>query len=750
MSPRLHRLVPALFLLYGACAPSRPPNVLLVTLDTTRADSIGAYGGDASTPTWDRVAREGVRFDRAYSVTPLTIPAHSSLFTGLYPPRHGVRDNGDFFLDDRTVTLAERLSGAGYATMASVGAEVTSHHWGFAQGFDQFFDDMGDVGDPANRWRVERTGDRVVDDALSWYQGAKPKEKPWFVWLHLFDAHHPYEPPEAYARAAKGKRYLGEISYADAQVARVLTHLESTGELQNTWVILVADHGESLGAHGEAMHGVLLYDPTTRIPLVVRAPEGAPARVIDSPVSIVDLSPTILALTGLAAAETQDGVDLLPMILGEKGSDPTRNVYVESQYAWRHYGWAPQSALVTHEDKLISSTTPELYRRADREETSNIAPTEAALLQARQATLTALTDRLMPGEAATRVDLSAEQIAQLEALGYVTASHEGLPTEGRPDPVSQLPLLKRLDRARAAFREGDLDRARVAVDEVIAAAPELTEARLLRANILARQGKLDEALAEAEALETLLPGSATELLLGTLSIQSGRPKEAIDWMAKALARDPYQARAWVVSLRAMWLIQDPRLPAEAARAYSLLPDDAEILGLHGVALAAAGKFDRAGPMLDRAATLNPDQALINHARAMAYLDAGDPIRAEACLEEEIRIGPPAVASRRLLVSLYADQARYAEQLEQLTEIRGRETPNPETLHSIAQAQFNLQRFPEALSELEDCRTLAPAYSGCALLEANTLKKLGRDAEALEALARARKLQGAASPQRPRR
>ena len=184
-----------------SCSTRPPDNILIITLDTTRADRLGCYGHPAgATPNLDALAERGARFDRAYTVTPLTIPAHSSLMTGLLPPRHGVRDNGDYFLSETADTLAERLSAGGYRTMASVGAEVTSHHWGFAQGFSAYFDDL-DRGSTDNRWRVERPGREVVDDALGWLAD-QDSAAPWFAWVHLFDAHHPYTPPAEHDRFA--------------------------------------------------------------------------------------------------------------------------------------------------------------------------------------------------------------------------------------------------------------------------------------------------------------------------------------------------------------------------------------------------------------------------------------------------------------------------------------------------------------------------------------------------------------------
>jgi arylsulfatase A-like enzyme/tetratricopeptide (TPR) repeat protein len=730
-------LATATLVLLAACGAAPRPNVLLVTLDTTRFDVVGAYGAAGGiTPTLDRIASEGVRFDRAYTVTPLTIPAHSSIHTGLLPPRHGVRDNGDFFLGDDATTLAERLHAAGYATMASVGAEVTSHHWGFAQGFDQFFDEMGLADPMGNRWRVERTGDKVSADALGWLDKNATGDKPWFAWVHLFDAHHPYEPPEPYATEFAGHPYQGEVAFADSQVAKLLAVLEAKGVLDHTWVFAVADHGEGLGSHGEGMHGVLLYDATTHVPFLVRPPGGGGGRVVSTPVSLVDLTPTILAATGNPVPAGLDGVDLGPVIRGDSPGDANRAVFAESLYAFHHYGWAPQTALVTNADKLIDSTTPEVYARGDDKERDDLATKEPALLQTLEGQLGGMVTAMAPAGAATRADMSPDRVAQLEALGYLTTSSGAAPTTGLPDPVRQLPVLAKLEKARQALRANDLPKAHAAVDEAIAADPGLSETHVLQATILQREGDLAGAYAVVEALDTAHPGSQTKALMGTIRLQQQRPGDAAVLLGDALAIDPYLAGAWMGYLHALLLSGDPRLGAEAARARTLLPDTDSIGGMLGVALAMQGKTGQAELLLEAALASDPNQPFLNHALGMVDRAKGDVMQAETFFEEEVRLFPPALASRRALVQMYAEQKRYPEQLEQLDAIRPAEAPNPETLHSIAQALFNLKRFDESAKIVQECRTLAPVYAGCALLEANVLKKLGRDAEAQAAYARA--------------
>ncbi len=713
-------------------SPDRP-NILLLTLDTLRADMLGCYGNPRQpTPNLDRLASSGARFGRAYTVAPLTIPAHASIFTGLLPPRHGVRDNGDFFLDDGAVTLAELLGDAGYATMASVGAEVTSHHWGFGQGFDAFFDDMGqpDPRDP-NRWHVQRRGDAVIADATAWFDQHGDAE-PWFAWVHLFDPHAPYSPPEPFASQHGGRPYMGEVAYTDSLVGDLLDHLGGLAALDDTWVIVVGDHGEALGAHGEAMHGVLLYDPTTRVPFLARPPGGGPPRDVIELTSVVDVTPTVLSAAGVEIPDGLDGEDLRPWIEGTPESTG-RSVYVESLYARRHYGWAELRALVGPLHKYIDSTTPELYAMSDLGETEDLAQSEPATAVAMAALLDAFVADLEPRQdVAGQVSLSADRMAQLEALGYVTALPDLPETADQvlPDPVERMPVLQDLQLARMALQSDDPAEAERLVDTVIEREPTLYEARILRGTILWQQGRLDDALTALQAVESERPSTSTQALLGSLLLHMDRVDESRIMLEAVLQTDPYLANAWASYLHALLLTGDlSKLEAEAARARKLLPYCPEAIGMEGMLLAMRGDYAEAEPALREALELNPDQPFAHHALGTALRARGDVVEAEALFHEEVKRFPGAVETRRMLVELYAEQGRYDEQLEQLELIASLERPSVLTMHSRAQCLFNLRRFDESRSAVEECRAAAPLYPACAMLEANVLKKLGLDAEA---------------------
>ncbi|HET9370294.1 MAG TPA: sulfatase [Vicinamibacterales bacterium] len=402
------------------------PNVVIVTLDTTRLDRLSAYGYmSARQPTLDRLSREGLTFDRATTVAPLTLPAHTSLFTGLLPPRHGVRDNADPPLDAAIPTLAETLQRAGYRTGAFVASVVVGPERGLARGFERYTGGQWDrerAGLPA-----QRRADEVIRDAIDWLDDVAGE--PFLMWAHLYDAHRPYMPPAPYDNA--GDPYLGEIAFADSALGRLLEAIDARGVGGRTVVLVMADHGEALGDHGERDHGIFLYEAVMRVPMFMRVPGIAPRR-IDGAVRITDVMPTLLALADVPAPAA-DGRSLVDLLHGREAGDDV-DVYTESLYPMR-LGWSPLRAISDGRFKLIEAPRPELYDLAtDPFEERNLyrdRPQLAAALAAR------LIETAGKGvDATASAPLSTEQRDRLAALGYVaSAPRAALTTSSRlPDP----------------------------------------------------------------------------------------------------------------------------------------------------------------------------------------------------------------------------------------------------------------------------------------------------------------------------
>jgi arylsulfatase A-like enzyme len=386
----------------------RPSGLVIVTLDTTRADRLPAYGfGGVATPAIDGLASRGAVFDEAVSVAPLTLPAHTSLFTGLYPPHHGVRDNTDRALDPAHATLASLLHDRGFRTAAFVGAIVLGADRGLSRGFD-LYDDGREHGMPPPR---RRSGREVVDRARAWIDGLDGQ--PFFLWVHLYDVHAPQALPVEFRRAY-GDRYEGGLAYVDDQIGRLLDALGRRDRLSNTVIVVAGDHGESLGEHGEREHGIFLYESTLHVPLVICAPGVAATRVAGV-TSLVDLFPTVLRLLGVAVPAPGDGLSLVPALSG--GRVPERAIYAESIYA-AHFGWGTLRMVRDGRFKFTGAPKPELYD-LDRDplEQQNLADEHLA-------TASALERELLGMNADVSLDadtarLPPERLEALKALGYV-------------------------------------------------------------------------------------------------------------------------------------------------------------------------------------------------------------------------------------------------------------------------------------------------------------------------------------------
>ena len=349
-----------------APAPPPDPSVLLVTLDTTRADRIGAFGGAAvPTPSLDAIAREGVRFDEATSQVPLTLPSHATILTGRYPASHGVRHNGAYRLRDSETTLAERFRDAGFETAAFVGAFVLNRQYGTSQGFGTYDDVDVDryQGGRDVQFEAQRTADDVNARVLDWLDRRKPGR--FFAWVHYYDPHLPYAPPESDARTLRGSGYDREISYLDACFGDLVRALRGRGLLDTTIVAVAGDHGESLGEHREVSHGVFLYEGALRVPMMIRAPGRVPVgSVVHGPAGLVDLAPTLLELAGMKPTPGTEGRSLLPRILGrDDGRDAP--VFAETYMPRIEFGWSELHMVRDERFKYILAPRPELYDLKD-------------------------------------------------------------------------------------------------------------------------------------------------------------------------------------------------------------------------------------------------------------------------------------------------------------------------------------------------------------------------------------------------
>jgi len=448
----------ALMVLGAAVVPCRlmaegsPANVVVITIDTVRADHLGCYGDcSIATPNVDGLAHSAARFTHAFTPVPITLPAHTALFTGTFPMATGVHDFSDR-VPASAVTLAQVLLDHGYSTAAFLGADVLDSRFGLNRGFKTYFDHFDRSRPESGLDMVKRTGDQVVDYALDWLE-TNPR-RPLFLWVHLYDAHTPYAPPEPYASRYRGRPYDGEIAFVDAQVGRLIAFLNDVGVYEHAVVVVAGDHGEGLGEHGEKAHGFFVYNSTLHVPLLVKVP-GTGARTIEKEASLVDVMPTVLQALQLAIPPSVQGRSLLSDILG-KASPSASNLYAESNVPLLHFQWSPLHALQSDGLKYIDAPRPELYdTRIDPHETKNLLPAKQALAHEMRDRLHALEHRytLASGTEAKKSEPKDPELEQrLRSLGYVAVSGGTFSdSSGKvlPDPKDRIRVYELVSEAMA-------------------------------------------------------------------------------------------------------------------------------------------------------------------------------------------------------------------------------------------------------------------------------------------------------------
>ena len=652
-------LLLALALAWGCSRDSRDavrnPNLLLVTVDTVRADHLGCYGDrEAVTPWLDRLAKEGIRFAAASSTVPLTLPSHATVLSGLLPLHHGLRNNGAGALPAGTATLATLLAGSGYRTGAFVGAFVLDRRFGLGPGFEVYDDEIPRDPKAGVSLESERPGREVVDRALAWLKNGDDRRdgRPFFLWVHLYDAHAPYTPPAAWSLHHPGRPYDGEISEVDEQVGRLLAELDRRGVAGRTVVAVAADHGESLGEHGELTHGLLVYEPTLHVPLLLRAPGRLAARVVRTPVSLVDLAPTLAGLLGKAFAgpgvPPRDGRDLAADLLA--GREPAAaEVYAESQYP-AIFGWSPLAALRRRDLKYISAPKPELYDLGkDPKETANLLDRDPAGpakgFAARLAEIAAGAVAA-PRQAAA----DAETRARLASLGYVAGAaprpapaRPGAPAgiDPRIDPKTMVDLFQRFERANDHLQDGDAKAALADLEALVAADPANPVFRGKLAEAWRSQGDFGRAVPLYRQAAAAAPADPEAWYNLAAALQeAGRLAEARGAIERALKLDASRPEAH----NTLGIVEMGEGKLELARrefalAAQLDPRNAHALNNLGNALKAAGKLDEAEQAYRRTAALAPRYAEPWNGLGTLEVERDRPRAALPYLERALALAP---------------------------------------------------------------------------------------------------------------
>ncbi|HEV8632183.1 MAG TPA: sulfatase-like hydrolase/transferase [Thermoanaerobaculia bacterium] len=647
--------------------------VVLISIDTLRSDHLPAYGySGVATPAIDALRRDGILYQRAYSHTPLTLPSHTSLLTGLLPGAHGVRDNVGYALDAERIRshqvpfLPEMLHERGYATGAGVSAFVLSGKTGLATGFD-LYEDSIETHSGAGLGGLQRPGGDTLRRVLPWLRGAAGK--PFFLFFHLYEPHTPYEPPPE-LRARSGLPYDGDIAAADRVVGELLAELRRLDAYERAIVVLLSDHGEGLGEHGEDEHGILLYREAIQVPLIVKLPRDRYAgRAVTQPVALSDVAPTVAALLKMDRPASWRGTSLLAFL--DRPPAP-RRIYSETFYPRLHFGWSELASLVDGEHHLVSGPTPELFDlRVDPGERRNVLLGERRLYGAWRRDLEGYAVPLQPPSA---VDEETRQA--MVSLGYVGSAG---PTSGAlPDPRSELPSLARLKAGFQQMHDRDYAGAERTFGELVDENPQMVDAWEFLGKARSKQGRPDEALvAYQEALRR--SGGAPHIAqeVASLLFDLGRLDDAAAHARLAESTMPSFTHGLLarVALRRKQLDEADRQArlAMATSADRLLPR----LTLADV-LEARGQYEQALAVLGEARKLyaersTPDPELVKGlhlTEGKVRADLGQATEAEAAFRQEIRLfpdDPRAYAALALLYALTGRQAEAATTLQAMTE-----------------------------------------------------------------------------------
>jgi arylsulfatase A-like enzyme/Tfp pilus assembly protein PilF len=649
----------------GGVGPFPKAPVILISIDTLRSDHLPAYGyKGVETPAIDAFRRDAILFEQAYSHTPLTLPSHVTMLTGRLPGEHGVRDNVGYQYDgDRFPNLATVLHGAGYATGAAVSAYVLRPETGMSHGFDLY-----DAGIPVHftdsLGLSQRPGGQAADAALAWERTVK--NRPFFLFLHLYEPHTPYTPPEPFASRYAGRPYDGEIATADSIVGHLFDELKSQGIYDQAVILLLSDHGEGLGDHGEQEHGIFLYREALQVPMILKLPGSrlGGARVAQ-PAEIVDVFPTLLSLVGVSLpVEKQAGAfpgrSLLELRVPGAA---TRDLYAETFYPRLHFGWSELTSLIRDRFHYIHAPAPELYDlAADPGEKTNALTRErrayASLRQSLQG---------MERELQTPAAVDPETARKLAALGYAAGAARTAKGEALPDPKSRIGTLDDFSTAMSLFGRGQYAEAVPAFRRLVAASPKMTDAWEHLARSLETLGRKSEALdAYEHAMDASGGASFVAVATGSLLLQMGRLDEAQKYAELGLKGSPAMANSLLAQIA---LSRDRPEDAErAARAALASPGSriapmmtlAAVLQKQGKLAEALGYADQAAQELARTGAAGQRYAGLHWLRGDLLGRLGRNGEAEREFLQEIRDFPHDTRSYASLSLLYAVEGRTQE------------------------------------------------------------------------------------------
>ena len=603
------------------------PNVILITIDTVRADHLGCYGAkQIQTPTLDALAHDGIVFERAISQVPLTWPSHAAILTGLYPFQNGVQDFTGQPLEPRFRSVAQAFQQHGYATGAVVSAFVLDRSWGLARGFD-FYDDAFASEDFAKQdlGLVERPAGESVSRALAWLQ--KNPRRPFFFWLHLYDPHSPYDPPEPYRTQYRSHPYDGEIAYADHELGRLIAWLKRNQLYDRSSIVFLSDHGESLGEHGEQEHGLFVYNATVHIPLIVKPPAGSGVRRgrVSRLVETIAVAPALVRDAGI-----HDAIEKQFSSQGLFGSAASAadEAYSETFYPFSSFGWSPLHTLETSRFQYIDAPEAELYDlTADPEENNNLASRQPAIVAVfKEKVRTRLRDHPFSPTQGDSSKLSEDVLEKLRALGYVAyrspVSTEAL-AAGLSDPKDKLWEFNSILRAEDSVRAGDIATGKSLLLQVQIKDPKMYVVPFSLGEAAMGQQKWDEAAEEFKKCLDLNPHFDQAMLgLARALIFQAKPDEAKSWLQKAIEYNPESYRAWY-QLGSMEAQADKSAAiADYEKAVSIQANFAPLQRDLGLLQFRLGNYPEAAKHLSQAIALGINDAVLYNNLGISYSRTG--------------------------------------------------------------------------------------------------------------------------------
>jgi len=720
-------------------------NLLLITLDTTRADRLGCYGYDgALTPALDELAAGGVLFEQAFANVPLTLPSHTTLLTGLQPAEHGLRVNGANRLDSSIPTLAAELRQQGYDTGAFIAACALDSDFGLDRGFGTYDDEQtGAYGsyadDPFSQYRP---GDLVTDAALAWLE--ERGEEPFFCWVHLYDPHLPYYVHEAMSetRFSGQKTYDAEVAFMDMQVRRLTAFLKKRDLTRRTVVVAVGDHGEGLGEHQEVGHGYMLYETTQRVPLIFSAPgrirEGDRGAAM---VSLVDFFPTILDLLDIPGTYQGMGRSLRPALEGgEMDSIPC---YGETDMPYTSFGWCPLRSVTTPRWKYIRTARVELYdRQADPGELNNLADIHPEQMEQLEAELSAI-EGGMTLHVAEEVELAAEAKRRLEVLGYVAAPRHSIDTSSLDlsslrDIKDVLPVAYAVITVRELVHQGEVGRALEMCREMIKLSPESSRVRFCVGNVLLECEQIEEAAAEfREALTADPDNLEARNNLGRALLTLGKTDEAVEQFTKAVQLDPDSAE--VLANLGNALLKQRRIDEaikHCREAVRLKPDLVEARKNLSEALLERGAVDEAIMHGTEAVRLAPDNDEAHGSLAMALAARGRLDEAIVHFAKVVELKPGLEVARENLALALARRGRLDEAVKQFGEVLRLNPENDQAHYNLGIVLFQKGQLDEATAHFREAVRLKPDNADAHTNLGNALLARGSVDEAIAHCARA--------------